>query len=308
MQNGFMSKSIGSYNAGKSSEAECSVSTGPCASGRFGLNGWLREALGLKLVGISLATVFSAGCFSSSRGQLLEERVDRLEFEKKDLEQALKRQKIKLDEQMADAQKAMDKLEKTAHRTGADIAVQVEQLQTDLSATRGQVEQYQHKIAELEAAIQKIGSSETADSGKKSDGGVSRREPIEKPTDKKAFAELVEKKLEDEPRMGRELAEEWLKKWPKDSLRPRIHFALGSSYFKQSEWSAALSEFGEISTNYTKSDYVPEALLKSSDCFLALKMPDRAKLVLEEILRSHPKSDAAAKAKGKLAKIKTGKK
>lgn len=267
------------------------------------------------------------GCiYPAERGRMLEERFDRLESNTKDLEQDLKKQKNRLDDQVAQVQAALGKLEKTAHRTGADMGVQMEQVQTDLAQLRGQVEQYQHQIAELQAALDKLKAAPpapAADPGVSGEGTAKRpedkpakKEP-EKPTDRKAFAELVEKTLADEPAAGRKLAEEWLKKFPKpDSaaeakgwapLAARVHLALGSAFMAQKEPRAALAEFGEIVKNFGKSEHAPVALLKSSDCFASLKMHEESRLALEEIINAYPKSEAAKEAKGKLEALKKSK-
>lgn len=259
-----------------------------------------------------LLAVLPIGClYPAERGKMLEDRVDRLEVERKDLEQDLKKQKARLDDQLAQVQSTIEKLEKTAHRTGADIGVQLEQVQTDLSQLRGQVEQYQHQIGELEAALDKLKGAPPA--GAASDGGDAKKpetssaKAIERPADKKAFAELVIQKLGDDPKVGRELATEWLKKWPKDTLSAKVHYELGASFMAQKDWRAALAEFGEIVKGFGKSEQAPEALLKSADCFAALKMIDEARLALEEILNSYPKSDAAKHAKTKLESLRKAK-
>ncbi len=239
----------------------------------------------------------SAGCiYSAEQGRLLEERVDRLEIEKKELEQSLKKQKNILDGQVAEVQGALEKLAHSARRTGADIGIQVEQLQSEFSNLRGQLEQIQHQQAQMQA-----NSSVPSESD-------SQASSIKRPIDKKEFAELVENKLTENFKVGRELASEWLKKWPRDSMASTIHFLLGTSYFDHQEWRAALSEYGEIVKNFSKSSEAPHALLQSADCFIALKMPKEAKLVLQEILRSYPRSDVVSEARTKLRKLSTRRK
>ncbi len=274
----------------------------------------------LSLAACALA-VLPLGCiYPAERGKMLEERVDRLESDKKDLEQELKKQKNRLDEQVKQLQETLEKLEKLAHRTGADIGQQVEQVQTELSRLRGQTEQYQHQLAEVQALIDKLKALPVANPGTPAPAGAGASsdpttpaEPKkpdappkkdEKPTDKKAFAELVTQKLADEPKAGRELASEFLKKWPKDALAARVHLELGSSYMGQKDWRAALSEFGEIVKSFAKTDHAPAALLKSADCFAALKMNEESRLALEEIVNSYPKSEAAKDAKTRLAELK----
>lgn len=285
-----------------------------------------RDAIAL----CALAALLQAGCiYPAERGKMLEERVDRLEASEKDLEQDLKKQKNRIEEQVAQVQAALEKLEKTAHRTGADIGVQVEQLQTDVAKLRGQVEQYQFQIAELQAALDKLRTAPAAAAATSKDGATAtepgdgkkpdaKKPEPEKPTDRKAFAELVEKTVAEDAAAGRKLAEEWLRKFPKPDaaadaklwapVAARVHYAMGSAFMTLKDPRAALSEFGEIVKNHGKSEQAPEALLKSADCFAALKMNEESRLALEEILNSHPKSEAAKTAKTRLAELKKSKK
>jgi len=262
------------------------------------------------------------GClYPAERGKMLEERIDRLESDRKDLEQELKKQKARQDELLGQVLSSVEKIEKGANKTSADVGVQVEQVQTELSQLRGQLEQFQHQTGELQSAFDtfkaavpapQAAADPAADPSKKPE--AKKNEAPERPTDRKAFAELVEKTCADEPAAGRKLADEWLRKFPKpDSvaeakgwapLAARVHFALGSVYMEQKEPRAALSEFGEIVKNHGRSEQAPQALLKSADCFAALKMGAESRLALEEIVNSYPKSEAAKAAKAKLAELK----
>ena len=277
----------------------------------------------LRLAACALLALSPLGCiYPAERGKMLEERVDRLENDKKALEQELKEQKTKLDGQVAQVQAALEKLEKSAHRTGADIGVQLEQEQADLMQLRGQVEQYQHQANELQAALDKLKSAPTpapavGDKPGKEPETPAKKPEAEKPTDRKGLAALVEKTLADDPAAGRKLAEEWFKKFPKpDSaaeqkgwtpLAAKVHYQLGSALMALKDWRAALAEFEDIYRSFGKSDEAPEALLKSSECFAALKMGDESRLALEEIINAFPKSEAAKQAKTRLADMKKAK-
>ncbi len=140
--------------------------------------------------------------------------------------------------------------------------------------------------------------------GKGEEPAKKRSEPIERPTDKKAFAELAMLKLQEDPPAGRDLASEFLKKWPKDPSAAKMHLGLGNSWFDKKEWRVALSEYGEIVKNFARAPEAPAALLKSSDCFASLKMTEEARVALEAIVNDYPKSEAAGPAKTKLVELK----
>lgn len=271
----------------------------------------------------SLAALLGGCLYPAERGRMLEERIDRLEADKKDLEADLKKQKAKLDEQIAAVLASIEKVEKSANKTGADATAQVEQLQADLAQLRGQLEQFGHQATQLASAFDSFKAATPpppaepavaeGKDGKDAKKPEEKPKPPERPADRKEFALLVEKTCTEEPAGCRKIADEWLRKFPKPDasevkawapLAARVHYALGSAFMDQKEPRAALSEFGEIVKNHGKSDQAPDALLKSSDCFAALKMVEESKMALEEIINSYPKSEAAKAAKTKLAELK----
>ena len=132
--------------------------------------------------------------------------------------------------------------------------------------------------------------------------------PAEKPIDKsdrQAFADAVLKKLRDDPAAGRKLADEFLGKWPKHALAAQLHYEVGMSHLAEKNHRAALSEFGvfiqpDTPKAFTDSKWAPEALLKSADCFAALKMSREATMALEEVVNGYPRTNAAKTAQARL--------
>jgi TolA-binding protein len=254
----------------------------------------------------AVASALMFACiYPAERGKLLEQEVRELKQDLNEQGSRLDAQIPKLDGKVLEVSTALDKLDKASRRTGADIGVQMEQVQGDLARLRGQMEEYLHRIGELEGSLATIKDQQDKSMLARGEEPAKKRsEPVERPTDKKGFAELTMKKLDEEPAVGRELATEFLKKWPKDSLAARVHLGLGNSWFDKKEWRVALSEYGEIVKGFGKAPEAPEALLKSSECFAALKMAEESRLALEEILNTYPKAEAAGAAKAKLAEIK----
>lgn len=139
--------------------------------------------------------------------------------------------------------------------------------------------------------------------------------PAERPLDKtnrQAFADAVIRKLKADPAAGRKLADEFLGKWPKHALAAQVHYEVGMSHLGEKSYRAALSEFGvfiqpDMPKAFTDSPWAPEALLRSADCFAALKMSREANMALEEVINAYPKSRAAKEAKSRLADQKKAK-
>jgi tol-pal system protein YbgF len=260
-----------------------------------------------------------SGCFyPADRGRVLESRFEKLDAQTTQLQEELRQTREELaatlpriDEKIAEVTQALENLDKASRRTGADIGVQMQKTVEDLSELRGQVETYLHKISELESAIARMDEEsqkrQLALKGEDALKEVEARkkaEELKRPTDKKAFLELAQAKSKDgEVALARQLYTEFLKKWPKDALTGEAHFGLGETYFAEDKCREALFEYGKVLQEYAKATSAPEAYLRSSDCFKKLKMKEESRLALEELVKSHPKSEAAKAAKARLEEL-----
>ncbi|HEX4802313.1 MAG TPA: tol-pal system protein YbgF [Myxococcaceae bacterium] len=256
-----------------------------------------------------LAAVFAAACFyPASRGKALEDKAAQQEQELKDLEQKLAATLPKIDEKIDEVTKALESLDRVSHQSGADISVRLQKNVEELAALRGQVEIYLFKIAELEKALKK--QDETVSELQGSDAGKvaaarHKFEELHKPADPKLYLALADSKLkEGDYLLGRQLYDDFMKKWPRDPLNGEAHFGRGETFYAEDKCREALAEYGKVIADYPKSQSTPNAYLRSGDCFGRLKMKDEARLALEELIKNYPRSDAAKEAKARLAALK----
>ena len=267
-------------------------------------------------------SVLMSGCFyPADRGRALEARVDRLQGEnealrgeleksQKDLKAALPR----IDEKVAEVTKALESLDKASRRTDADTGVLLGKMVEDVASLRGQLETYVYQLNEMQTklatvqeetekrivALQGPEAVKAAEARKKLD-------EVERPTDPKAFLALAVSKVKDgELVVARKLYDEFFKNWPKNALRGEAHFGMGEAWYAENKCREALFEYGKVIQEYAKTKSAPDALLRSADCFSKLKMNAEAKLALEEVVKSHPKSAAATTAKARLAELEKG--
>lgn len=251
----------------------------------------------------TLALAVLAGCFPATRGKALEQRMNKLEQENAQLTASLEadRRQIQseLSAKLAEVTRTMEQLDRASKRSGADFGVQLEQLQEQVGRLQGVIEESTFRLSQLEAKARAAPPSP----GTSATPGTSEPTP-DRPTDKTAFAALVEKTLAENPAQGRALGDEWLAKWPRDPMAAKIHFKLGESWQAAKQCRAALSEYSVVATNFSTSPQAPDALLRSHECFLALKMNADAKRALQVLIDNYPKSAAAKTAKPILAKMK----
>jgi TolA-binding protein len=255
------------------------------------------------------AVLLASGCFyPADRGALVEDRLDKLVKENKNLKEQLTVNQGRLDEAMGRLEKALGELDNQARRSDADIGVQMQKTIEDVSMLRGQVETYQYRVSELENQIKKANDDldkRAPDAPEKE--ARKKADELKKAGDPKPFLKFADDKAKaGEVVLARSLYGEFLMKWPKDELAGDAHFQLGETYFTEDRCREALYEFGKVIQEFGKADVAPKAYLRSSECFKKLKMAPESKLALEELVKQFPKSDDAKTAKARLAELDKG--
>jgi len=264
------------------------------------------------LIALCLGGLGASACFyPASRGRELEDKTARQEQEIKDLETKLAATLPKIDEKIAEVTKALEGLDRASRQSDASIGVRLEKNVQDLGILRGQVETYLFKIAELEKATkkfeentdQKFGDLQGTDAGKTA-AARRRFEELHKPADPKLYLAVADAKArEGDYLLSRMIYEDLIRKYPKGEVTGDAHFGRGETFYKEDKCREALAEYGKVIQDYAKSSTAPNAYLHSADCFGKLKMNDEARLALEEVVKSYPRSDAARQAKARLAAL-----
>ncbi len=249
----------------------------------------------------ALCAVTVSGCFfPADRGRVVENRLDGLASDNLKLKAELAETRGKLDEASTQLQTALDQLDRATRTTGANMGVKVDTALQDVAVLRGQLESQQVKMQELEA---KLAAQPVAPVAVNTPPEP-KKEELKRPDDPKEFLKLADEKAKaGEQDLARKLYTEFMKKFPRDEGVGEAHFALGELFFGEQKCREALYEFGKVIQDYAKTKSAPVSYLRSSECFKQLKMNDESRLALEELVKSHPKSDAAKTAKTRLAEL-----
>jgi TolA-binding protein len=252
------------------------------------------------LTAVVVAMSFTGCFFPADRGRVVESRLDSLASENGKLKAELAETRTKLEETSGQLQAALDQLDRATRTTGANMGVKVDTAVQDIAVLRGQIESQQFKMQELE---QKLAAAQVAPAPTATP--EPKKEELKRPDDPKDFLKLAADKAKDgDVELARRLYTEFLRKFPRDEGVGEAHFALGEIFFGEQKCREALYEYGKVIQEYARSKSTPTAYLRSSECFRQLKMSDEARLALEELIKSHPKSDAAKTGKTKLAELK----
>lgn len=94
---------------------------------------------------------------------------------------------------------------------------------------------------------------------------------------------------------------EFLAKFPDHQLAESAQYLLGDSYYALQEFELALGEFLKLLERAPKGAKAPEALLKVGLSYRALGDPGEARSTWERLVRDHPTSAEAKRARSLLA-------
>ncbi|MFL5261984.1 MAG: tetratricopeptide repeat protein [Anaeromyxobacteraceae bacterium] len=264
------------------------------------------------------AALLSACWVPVERGRQMEARIDRLEGESRISAKGLDEQRLvvrervaQVDAKIVEVQKKIDELNATAHRTGADMAVNQDKLAGEVTRLRGILEEQSHRLDVLDQALaQTKTDSDARFAALKGAGALDefearkRLETIARPADKVAFFDLAraQEAKGDRP-VARALYEEFVRKWPTDPRAADAHFRLGELWFGEKRHRDAILEYGKVAQNFPRSDKAPDALLRTAESMLEIDLQDDAKALLADVQKRYPSTSAAARAKALLADL-----
>lgn len=255
--------------------------------------------------------VTSACWVPVERGRQMEERIERLEDVSDRAAKQIDEQRAAVRERVAAVDKKIDELNATAHRTGADLAVNQDRIQEEISRLRGLLEEEAHRLEALEATLaQQKSDTDARFAALKGAGALEEYEAKEKakqlkrPSDKGEFLALAQaQESKGERAVARELYEEFVKKWPSDPRAADAHFRLGELWYGERRYREAILQYGKVAQDFPRSDKAPDALLRTGESMLALGLKDDAKGLFEEVTKRYPRSTAAQRAGARLAEL-----
>jgi len=93
----------------------------------------------------------------------------------------------------------------------------------------------------------------------------------------------------------------FVRTYPKSALAPSAQYWIGNAHYARRDYRAAINAQRTLVANYPDSGKVPDALLNIASAQSELGDTAGARRTLEEIVAKHPQSEAAAKAKQRLA-------
>lgn len=191
-------------------------------------------------------------------------------------------------------------------RSLLDLSNQIESLRNDMAVLRGQTEQLTRGLADVQRSQKEVAQGvedrlRKVEPAKVSlDGRDFEAEPAEKQEFEAALASL---------RKGDFAAAQaaytaFLKRYPQSGYRSSSLFWLANAQYALRDYKAAAGNFRLLASSDAQHPRAPEALLSMANCQVELKDIKAARKTLEELVLSHPQSEAASAAKERLLKLK----
>ncbi len=103
---------------------------------------------------------------------------------------------------------------------------------------------------------------------------------------------------------ARKKFQELIEKFPNSERADNAQFWIGEIYYREKWYEKAILEYQKVIESYPKGNKVPAALLKQGLAFLNLGDQTNSRLILEELIKKHPKSNEAKIAKDKVNSLK----
>lgn len=186
-----------------------------------------------------------------------------------------------------------------------ELSNQIESLRAEQARMRGQSEQLAREVSELQRQQKDVLAM--------LNDRIRQLEPVVVLVDGQELRVRPEEKVEFEQALEqvRKAAFEqaasafgaFLKRFPESSYRPAALFWLGNAQYATSAFREAIASYQRLLTLSPEHPRVPEARLAMANCQMELKDAKTAKRTLEDLVKLHPQSEAAATAKDRLSRL-----
>lgn len=187
-----------------------------------------------------------------------------------------------------------------------DLQNQIETLRSEQAVLRGQNEQLQRDVGDMQRRQKDI--------AKGVDERLRQFEPVPVSVDGQEFSVDPAEQREFEAalalfRKGDFAAAQTAfaafdKRYPKSGYSPSALFWLGNAQYALRDYKEAIANFKRLLASAPEHMRAPEAALSIANCQSELKDTRATRKTLEDLIKVYPKSEAAAAAKERLARMK----
>lgn len=192
-----------------------------------------------------------------------------------------------------------------SRRAVLEIANQVETLRSELAQLRGQNEQLARDVSELQRQQKSLLGM--------LDERLRTLEPVRVTQDGIEFTVQPREKAEFEAAMAALRASEFdkaadlygqfMRRYPDSGYLPSALYWQGNARYAARDYKPAIDSYRALIAKVPGHARVPEAMLAIANCQQELKDGKAARRTLEDLVKSHPRSEAGIAARERLARM-----
>lgn len=191
-------------------------------------------------------------------------------------------------------------------RSLLELNSQIELLRADNARLRGQDEQLQRDVSDIQRKQRDVeqGIDERMRRVEPQKVNLDGQEFLAVPDEKRAFDAAMDFVRRAEFAAAAQGFSSFLRRYPSSGYAATAQFWLGNALYGKRDYKEAMAAFRSLIAGSPDSPRVPEALLSIANCQAELKDIKAARKTLDELIKAHPKSEAAQAAKERLASLK----
>jgi len=185
-----------------------------------------------------------------------------------------------------------------------DLNAQLDQLRAELAASRGSQEQLTRDLSELQRKQRDLLSA--------TDERVRRLEPVKvtvdgreitvEPQERRAYEDAVAQLRSGDFNAAATALSVFLRRWPGTGYAESAQFWLGNALYGKRDYKEAITAF-RVTAAAAEHPRASEALLAIANCQAEMKDAKSARATLNDLIKTHPGSEAAKAARERLAAL-----
>ncbi len=251
---------------------------------------WLRVAAATALMGMGVTAQAQLFPDNEARRAVVELR-EKTEADRKALTDA----NIRLAEQLQQMQRSI-----------LEMNNQLELLRTDLAKQRGANEQLARDVSELQRKQKDVvqAMEERARKPEPLKASMDGREFAVDPEEKRQFEDSISLLRQGDYAASSSALVAFQRRWPSSGYTDASRFWLGNALYGKRDYKESLVVFRTFLTGAPDHPRAAEARWASANAQLEMKDSKAAKATLTDLVKTHPKSEAAQAAKERLAVLK----
>ena len=280
-----------------------------------------------------ICLMFISGCATQKEVTTLDTRLNELELRNAELK--------KRNEALKSGMEVRQDEEQALRHQSASLRAKLAALDEEIRALNGRLEELEHRLDRQKQMETEGTQTETdridslANSNKTNNERIYRIEqylnfepsaqkaPVKKP-EEKTTAKIIPAGQQTKSQIGedeiyrmakqafdqgdsdaaRKKFQELIEKYPRSERADNAQFWIGEIYYREKWYEKAILEYQKVIENYPKGNKVPASLLKQGLAFLNLGDKTNSRLILEELIKKHPKSNEAKIARDKVKSLK----